>query len=245
VLSSSAGTQSSVQYSLGDGFALGPKNSITCVVEGGDSDDIAQAIYDNRGIGCFTNGTTSVIVTDPNNGNLSMTISYDVLTYEQIYVAITVHPLTGFTSATQVGIQTGIVNYLNSLGIGQTVVYSEITGAALTARPDPDQPLFSIRSITVGYSAAFSTATITSGVNTITVSSNVGIANGQTVVAAGIPNGTTVTGVSGTTVTLSQNATANGINVSVWYFATGSSDVPVTYNTAAQSNSQFVVVSTV
>ena len=44
----------------------------------------------------------------------------------------------------------GVVDYLNSLGIGESVVYSELFGAALTARPNPDQPLFSIRSITFG-----------------------------------------------------------------------------------------------
>ena len=54
------------------------------------------------------------------------------------------------------------------------------------------------------------TATLTSGTDTITVASATGIAIGQSVVSpSGIPVGTTVIGISGTTITLSQNSTQN------------------------------------
>jgi hypothetical protein len=52
------------------------------------------------------------------------------------------------------------------------------------------------------------TATGTSGTNSITVASATGIAVNQSVEGAGIPAGTYVTVVSGTTITLSQNLTA-------------------------------------
>ena len=52
------------------------------------------------------------------------------------------------------------------------------------------------------------TASGTSGTNTITVASATGIATGQTVTGTGIPVGTTVTAVTGTTITLSANLTA-------------------------------------
>lgn len=52
------------------------------------------------------------------------------------------------------------------------------------------------------------TASGTTGTNTITVASSAGVATGQTVTGTGIPVGTTVTVVTGTTITLSSNLTA-------------------------------------
>lgn len=52
--------------------------------------------------------------------------------------------------------------------------------------------------------------TTTSGSNVVVVTSNSGLFPAQTVTGTGIPTGTTVNGVNGTTVTLSANATASG-----------------------------------
>ena len=46
-----------------------PPRSITCVVEGGSDQDIANSIYLKKTPGCYTNGTTAIQVTD-SNGNL-------------------------------------------------------------------------------------------------------------------------------------------------------------------------------
>ena len=46
------------------------------------------------------------------------------------------------------------MSYLNSLQIGELVVLSELYGAALTARSNPDSPIFSIRALTLGTSAS-------------------------------------------------------------------------------------------
>lgn len=220
-----------------------PAHSITAVVEGGADADIAQAIYDNKGIGETVNGTTSVVVTDPANGGLSQTISFIRLSYVTVYVALGVHGLTGFTTATESAIQGAVVDYLNSLGIGESVVFSEIYGAALNARTNPDQPAFSIRSVLLGSQAAATTGTLTSGSPTVTVADATGIVNGQTVVGAGVPDGTTIT-ISGTTVTLSQNATASGTNVDLTFFDTGTSDLTVAFDQAAKGISTNVVVTT-
>jgi len=56
--------------------------------------------------------------------------------------------------------------------------------------------------------AATTTATGSQGSNTITVASATSIAVGQAAVAAGVPQGAVVTGISGTTVTLSMNLAA-------------------------------------
>jgi uncharacterized phage protein gp47/JayE len=153
-LSAAPGTQTGVPFYIGDAIALGPAHSITCVVEGGTQSDIALAIYANRGMGCYTCGTSSVVVTDQNNANVTMTIRFYVLAYTPIYVTLNVHPLVGFTTATQAAIQAAVVAYLNALGIGQTAVWSEMFGAAVSVNPNPNTPLFSVRSLYLGTSAS-------------------------------------------------------------------------------------------
>ncbi len=60
------------------------------------------------------------------------------------------------------------------------------------------------------------TATVTAGSNQLTsVVSTSGVSDGYTIVGAGIPLGTTVVSFSGTTISMSANATANGSSVSI------------------------------
>jgi hypothetical protein len=151
-ISPGVGTQTNVPFFtlLGNGVNIGPAHSITCVVEGGASSSIANAIYNNKGLGCYTQGSTSISVTDPNNGSLTSYINYYVLAYTPIFVSISVHPLNGFTSDTQSAIVNNVTAYLNSLGIGGAVLYSELYGAALLARSNPDNPEFSIKALYSG-----------------------------------------------------------------------------------------------
>lgn len=136
-----------------------PPHSITAVVDGTATHlAVATAIYNNRGIGCLTNGdvngsptgeTVTVVVTDPDTG-YTMPISFLTPSYIPIYVSMNVHLLAGGTSATLAQIKADIVAYLNSLDIGEPCVYSELYGAALNARSNPDMPTFSIRAVTSG-----------------------------------------------------------------------------------------------
>lgn len=245
-VSSTAGTQPGANFSVLS-YAptqLGPPHSITCVAEGGDPAAVAQAIYDNRGIGCLTNGTTMEEIADPLNPGIVMPIWFDVLTYEPVYVSLTVHGLTGFTSATEAAMITAVVNYLNSLGIGESVVFSELYGAALQARPNPDQPMFSIRGALSGGIAAQTSATTTASNPAVTVTSATGIVVGQAVTGTGIPAGTAVSIVAGTTITLSQNATMSG-TVALSFFTLGTADIPINYNQAAQGSAVNVIVTVV
>jgi uncharacterized phage protein gp47/JayE len=205
-----------------------PPHSISMVVEGGTDAAVAQAIYGARGIGCYTNGTTAVVVVDPNSG-YSMTISFFRPTYIPIAVLVAVTPLAGFTSSTLAAIQAGIVNYLNSLSIGETVVYSELYGAALTARPNPDQPIFSIASIRSAALSAQTTGNLVLGSPNVVVASVVGLANGMLVVdetnPAALPDGVMIINISGSTVTLSANAFQSQTGDSLSFFALGTSDI--------------------
>ena len=74
---------------------------------------------------------------------------------------------------------------------------------------------------------ALTTGTFNSGTNTITVASASGIVKGMTVIGTGIAPNSTVTNISGTTITTSKNATANGSNVSLTFVLDDFSELQV------------------
>jgi Baseplate J-like protein len=132
-----------------DGFG-NPGHSITAVVAGGDDLDVATAIYIKRGLGVLMNGNSAgTVVTetviDPNS-NIAVTVNFNRPTPLPIYVICNAHLLTGGSEATIVALQAAIVNYLNSLGIGEVISFGELIAAAASANPNPAQPIVSIRS---------------------------------------------------------------------------------------------------
>lgn len=130
-----------------------PAHSLTAVVEGGTNLAVATAIYGKHGIGCFTNGTTSQVVTDPFTGSV-FTVNFDRPSYVPIFVTMTVHGLAGYTSSVLTEIQTAIVTYLNELQIGEEVTYSAMYGVALSVMPNLVSPQFSVKSVALGTSAS-------------------------------------------------------------------------------------------
>jgi len=73
------------------------------------------------------------------------------------------------------------------------------------------------------------TVTLTSGVNTFTVTTISDLHVGMAIEGTGIPAATTITNLSGTTVTMSANATATG-PTTVRFFAWGAGDGTTTFN---------------
>jgi uncharacterized phage protein gp47/JayE len=142
-----------------------PGHSITMIVEGGTNLAVATAIYNNRGIGCYTNGTTAVSVTDPNTG-YTMTIRFYRPSYVPIFAGIQVHGLFGFSSATLAAVQSAVTNYLNSLQIGESVTLSALYAVAMGVNPNLSNPLFSIPSLTLDTSA--------SGIFQVSIGANAG-----------------------------------------------------------------------
>ena len=141
-------------------------HSITCVVEGGDPQMIATAIYNNKGIGANTLGANPAAdmvtenVTDPNTGNVT-TIGFVRPTYVPIYVSMNIHPLTPpppatpvLTPDTQTAIKNAVADYLQKLDIGEMVTQSALYGAALSVMPDLTNPDFSIRALYLGTSSS-------------------------------------------------------------------------------------------
>ena len=83
-----------------------------------------------------------------------MPIRFTRPAYVPIFVSLSIYGLAGYTTATTAAIKAAITAYLNSLQIGESVILSELYGAALTTRPNPDLPMFSIRALTLGISAS-------------------------------------------------------------------------------------------
>lgn len=226
-----------------------PAHSISMVVDCGGStaviDAVAQAIYGARGIGPFTNGTTSVLVTDPVTG-YQMTISFYQPTELPVWVNVV---LVGYgttpTTTQAIAVQTAVVNYLNDLAIGETLSYAALIYEIMSVNTTITAPSFSVQSLQIGSVVDDSTtATFSSGSSSIVVASATGIANGQLVVGIGIPNNTFVTGyVSGTTVTLTNNTTSSETSTPVNFITVGTSDIVMpNFHTAAQGTDSIVLV---
>lgn len=119
-----------------------PPHSITLVVDGGDSAEIANAIYLRKTPGCYTNGDVEETIVD--RYNVATTIRFYRPTDKDIVVAIELTPLTGYNSAVADAIKQAVVDYLNALNIGQNIVISELWQAILSV--DTNQyPLFSLK----------------------------------------------------------------------------------------------------
>ena len=130
----------------GEGF---PPHSITAVVEGGADEAVAQQIFAHKGVGGYTNGTTSVVITDaygqPN------AVRFYRPRYVPIHVTVNLHRLQGWEPPMVEQIKVAISSYLNSLRIGDDVTISSLWGAVLgTVLPDLRAPAFSISLIKAG-----------------------------------------------------------------------------------------------
>lgn len=240
------GPGSSIENPTGSTDSWGnPAHSISMVVDGGADADVAMAIYGARGIGCYTNGNTSVAVADPNTG-YPMTIRYWRPTYLNVFVLATIHGYNVTpTTATISKVQTAIINYLNALAIGETASVGAINYTAMSVNTSLAQPSFGVTSLLIGTAAASPTGNTTNGSTAVTVSSGTGIATGQLVFGSGVPSGTTVSAVSGTSVTLSAAATATASGVQLYFVAGANSDVTMpNYYDVAQGSTVTVEVIT-
>lgn len=143
-----------------------PPHSITCVVEGGVDNDIASEIYARKGIGCYTNGTTTVTIKDLYNRD--NTIRFYRPTYVPIYVGVSIAKKSGYTNDMTAKIQQAITNYLNSLSIGETLVFSVLNAVVMTVQPSLSNPVFAVTALTAGKTAnPTGTADIAIGFNEV------------------------------------------------------------------------------
>jgi uncharacterized phage protein gp47/JayE len=132
-------------------FEGAPVHSITCVVEGGASLDIAEAIYYNRGLGCYMNGDQEVDITDTEYGTVT-TVRYYQPVEVPVYINLRIHQLNGYLTGTEDEIKDAVAEYINSLGIGDTLTLSSINYAALSVLTNQLKPTFSVYEVYVGES---------------------------------------------------------------------------------------------
>lgn len=101
-----------------------PAHSIALVVEGGDVQEIGDAIALKKTPGTKTYGTTPVETVD--KYGLINTINFFRPTTATIGVEVTIDALAGFTTGYETLIKQAVVNYLNSLKIGSDVLITKI-----------------------------------------------------------------------------------------------------------------------
>lgn len=119
-----------------------PAHSITAVVEGGDDKDIATAIYFKKTPGCYTNGTTSIVL-NTLSGN-EATIRFYRPTNVNVSVKISIKQLSGYNSAYADEIKEAVYNYLANLDIAETVYRSIIWSVAVQTMASINSPTFSV-----------------------------------------------------------------------------------------------------
>lgn len=118
-----------------------PANSITMVVDGGDTEDIATAISIRKTPGCYTDGDVVTVVSD--RYGVPKTIRFYRPTEMVLYVQFTIKPLSGYSSAIGDAAMQALYDYVNSLYAGQSIINSELWRAILTANT-AGYPYFSL-----------------------------------------------------------------------------------------------------
>lgn len=127
-------------------------HSISAVVEGGLDWSIAEEIYLRKTPGCGTVGDVTIDIPSGEVMGLQLEtpINFYRPSYYDIYTAVTVRQLTGFSTATEANIKNNVTAYLNSLDIGDNLTISALWGAALSAMPNIHRPSFSITQVEIG-----------------------------------------------------------------------------------------------
>lgn len=155
----------------GDGL---PAHSVALIVEGGDSQAIAEAIAYKKTPGVYLYGSTAVTITD--DYGLSQTVRYSEPIAVPIEIELSIAAGTGYTSAIGEEIKSALVAHINSLDIGQDVIITRLyvpaqlsgsanastfTVTALTAAAKPGTPGTSNVAIAFNATATLDVADIT------------------------------------------------------------------------------------
>lgn len=127
-----------------------PAHSIAAIVDGGDATEIAQTLRKKKTLGAPTYGKTSVSLTDAHGNPVKVSFSRPIAV--PIFVNIEIKAFTGYTSAVGDKIINAMVNYINSLGIGNNIYFGRLFSPAnLTTGTDKDDSQFyDIVSIAIG-----------------------------------------------------------------------------------------------
>lgn len=128
-----------------------PAHSITCVVEGGDDEEIATAILYHKGIGCYTNGDQEVPMIS--SSGFENVVRFYRPDYVNVHAVIKLKAYTGFISSTIDIVKKTIYDYLQGLTIGSNISISMLVSKAMTCNEDLNAPTFGVHEIKIGKTA--------------------------------------------------------------------------------------------
>jgi uncharacterized phage protein gp47/JayE len=109
-----------------------PANSIWPIVTGGTPEEIAQAIYAKKGIGCGIRGAVTYVITRPNG--TGFTAKWDVSISQPLYIKFTVNPRTAGVTYDLPRIATALAAAL-VYKLGQAPTVGDIVNAVLAIEP--------------------------------------------------------------------------------------------------------------
>lgn len=101
-----------------------PAHSIAIIAEGGDAQTIFETIADKKTPGTGTFGTLSATVIDAVNS--VHIVRFSRPTILDIKVAITIEALAGYSASVLPFIKTAVLDFINELEIGESVIYSKL-----------------------------------------------------------------------------------------------------------------------
>jgi len=130
-------------------FEGSPEHSITAIVEGGDINDIAEAIYYNRGLGCYTDGDVVTNIADPDSGEITP-IRFYRPDYVPVYVEMTIKMLSGWGTGDEDAIKEAVADYINTLEISEDLYLSSVICAAVDVNTNKAKPTFSVTQVLMG-----------------------------------------------------------------------------------------------
>lgn len=127
-----------------------PAHSVTCVVEGGTNEDVAEAIFLHKGIGCYTHGDVEVKYTDQND--YINRIRFFRPDYKDIFVKVVIKKYTGYISTMTSKVREAVYDYLAALTIGSDVSASVLSNIITACNPSLTKPIFGIKDLKIGLS---------------------------------------------------------------------------------------------
>lgn len=127
-----------------------PAHSVTCVVEGGTDEDVAEAIFLHKGIGCYTHGDVVVEYTDQND--YINRIRFFRPDYKDVFVKVVIKKYTGYISSMTTKVREAVYEYLAALTIGSDVSASVLSNIIAACNPSLTKPIFGIKELKIGLS---------------------------------------------------------------------------------------------
>ena len=135
-----------------------PAHSIAIVVDGGNAQDIARAVFLKKGEGVGTYGSTSGTYTD--SFGIKNTVNFSRPTQVPIFAKVRIKASPIYLNANGEEVKQRIVDYINSLAIGKDVVITRVLAEAIMNGGVVDTE-YQVENITIGKSASSqATATI-------------------------------------------------------------------------------------